>query len=104
MKNYHLILVSFCLLLSSCAQPIVYTGPKLTKTTTVDVFYSVSEVKKHYTVMGRLISHKYADDIVKHELIKFAKTIGADAIVIIGVDKTITGKPNRVVADALKYE
>lgn len=53
--------------------------------------------------MGRIIGHKYADDIVKTEMMKYAKSIGADGVIILGVDKTVTGKPNRVIAEAIKY-
>ncbi|MDB5136158.1 MAG: hypothetical protein JWP37_2761 [Mucilaginibacter sp.] len=104
MKNYRLVFISLCLLLYSCAQPIIYTGQKLPPTKSVDVFYTGETITRHYKVIGHMISHHYADDIVKKELMRYAKSIGADAVIIIGVDTSVTGKPNRVAADALKYE
>jgi hypothetical protein len=91
-------------LLSSCAQPMIYNGSKLPKTTSAEIFYSVSEVKKPYKVMGRIIAHKYSASIVKVDMLRFAKQIGADAIVIFGTDTVTTGKPNRIAAEALKYD
>lgn len=99
-----LIIITLSLFLSSCAMPIVYSGYTLPQTNSVEVFYSTGEVHKDYKVMGRMISHDYGKEIVKKEFEKYAKKIGADAVIIIGVDKSITGKPNRIVADAVKYK
>jgi len=97
-------LISLCLLLSACAQPGVYIGTKLPKTKTVDVYHSAAEVKRHYHVIGRLVERNYADDIMVKLVAFDAKKQGGDAVVIIGVDASITGHPDRVTADVLKYE
>lgn len=102
MKHY-LIAITLLFFLSSCAMPIVYSGYTLPQTNSVEVFYSAGEVHKDYKVMGRMVSHDYGKEIVKKEFEKYAKKIGADAVIIIGVDKSINGKPNRIVADAVKY-
>jgi hypothetical protein len=103
MRTYHFLIISVCLLSSSCAQPMMYNGEKRPRTSTVEVYSSANEIKRPYKVMGRIIGHKYADDIVKTEMMKYAKSIGADGVIILGVDKTVTGKPNRVIAEAIKY-
>lgn len=100
----HSLFACLLMLLSSCAQPMVYNGSKLPKTKSADIFYSVNEVKKPYKVMGQIIAHKYSPSIVKEEMVRFAKQIGADAVVILGTDTATTGKPNRIAAEALKYD
>jgi hypothetical protein len=103
MKNLYLMTVS-CLLLSACAQPGVFTGTKLPKTKKADVYQSASEVKRHYHVIGRLVEHKYADDIMPKQWAFDAKLAGGDAVIVIGTDSTITGKPNRITGDVIKYD
>jgi len=93
-----------CLLLSACAQPGVYIGTKFPKTKKVDVFHSATEVKRHYHVIGRLIERNYNDDLMVKQVAFDAKIQGGDAVIIIGVDASITGHPDRITADVLKYD
>src|SRR5579863_919928 len=101
MKNLYTIAFS-CLLLPACAQPGVYVGTRMPKTKTVDVYYSAAEVKRHYHIIGRLTERNYADDIMVKQVAFDAKRKGGDAVIIIGIDASITGHPNRVTADVLK--
>jgi hypothetical protein len=106
MKKYHIIiLASFCLLLSSCAQ-VIYFGDKLAPTTNVDVFYSAHDVTKQYKVIGHL-NYPYGgnQDAVKAKFVAYAQKIGADAVVITGSTIDTNGKTGSDVvnADALKY-
>ena len=103
MKNLYII-ISLSLLLIACAQPGVYSGAKFPKTKKVDVYHSAAEIHRHYHVIGRLVQHKYADDIMIKQMAFDAKKVGGDAVIIIGVDASITGHPNRVTADVLKYD
>jgi hypothetical protein len=105
MKNYHLILIGFCLFLSSCTAMVSYFGDRATPTTTVDVFYSAHDVKKDYKVLGHLNCPNGGQETVKSLLIDKAKSIGADAIVITGSTVDASGKytSDVVNADALKY-
>jgi len=103
MKNLYVIAI-FSLLLSACAQPGVYVGTMMPKTKTVDVYHSAVEVKRHYNVLGRLVERNYADDIMVKQVAFDAKRVGGDAVIIIGIDASITGHPNRVTADVLKYD
>ena len=104
MKNYHIIIIGLCLLLSSCVVPITYFGDKLTPTTSVDIYYSAHDVTKQYKVIGHLtIPNNNRQDQIKAQLSAYAKNIGADAIVITGTDATKDSQDAVVNADALKY-
>ena len=103
MENHHLIIISFCLLLSSCVQPLKYVGEKSTPTTSVAVVPSAAEIKKPYKVMGHLTIHKYSPDIMKKYLEKHAKEVGADAI-IIPADSTLKLMHGPITVDLLKYD
>ena len=103
MKNLCAILI-ICFLLSACAQPGVYVGSKLPRTKKVDVYHSAAEIKRHYHVIGRLVERNYSDNIMVQQVAFDAKKVGGDAVIIIGVDASITGRADRVTADVLKYE
>jgi 5,10-methylenetetrahydrofolate reductase len=107
MKNYHVLFISLCLLLASCGiiQP-TYFGDKLPPTTSVDIFYSAHDVKQQYKVIGHLTIPNIGQEKVKAKLMEYAKTIGADAIVITGNTVDTGGKygSDVVNADALKYD
>ena len=103
MKSYHLLPISFCLLLSACVQPLKYVGEKNAPTTSVGVFTSASDIKKPYKVVGHLTIDKYSPEIMKKYLAKGAKKYGADAI-IIPPDSTMKKMKGHVTADVLKYQ
>ena len=88
-------------MVSSCGQPVVYTGDKYPKTKNVEIYYSANEVKRPYKVIGHIKSHKYSDNIMKLELTRLGKSIGADAVIVFGVDST--GRANHINADAIKF-
>lgn len=85
------------MLLSACSQPVVYNGDRLPKTKMTEVYYSASEVKRPYKVIGHIKAHKYADNIVKRDLIYFGKSVGADAVIVTGGDNKYVN------ADAIKF-
>src|SRR3569833_493166 len=101
MKNIYALVV-FCLLVSACAQPGVYIGTKIPRTKTVEVFHSAAEVHRHYHVIGRLVEHNYADNIIVKQMAFDAKKVGGDAVIITGVDASITGRSDRVSGDVIK--
>jgi hypothetical protein len=103
MKKYIFTIISTWLLLSACGQPIAYIGDSFKPTATVDVFYSVHDIKRDYKVIGHIKSQYYAQNSAKKKLIKFAKEAGADAIVFLEIDTTKANKSNRVNADLVKY-
>jgi hypothetical protein len=106
MKNYHILLIGLCFLLSACSivQP-AYFGDKLPPTTSLDIYYSMHDVKQAYKVIGHLTIQNIGQELVKSKLAVYAKTIGADAIVINGntVDNSGKYSSDIVNADALKY-
>lgn len=85
---------------SSCSLPPVYSGTKYKRTDHVDMYYSFNDVKRDYTVIGHLVSHKYSDKITQRNLVSYAERIGADAIILTGLDLTT----DQVGAVVLKYK
>lgn len=70
-----------------------YMGRTYAPTEHVDVFYSLDEVKRPYEVMGQ--SSARADEGVRlqkvqDELVRDARARGADAIVILDVDRVVS--------------
>jgi hypothetical protein len=105
MKNL-LLIISIVLFAACGAIRPSYFGDKLPPTTSVDLFYSTHNVKQPYKVIGHLTMPNIGQEAVKSKMLDYAKTIGADAIVITGSTVDNGGKfaPNVVNADALKYE
>lgn len=88
----------------SCA-PTSYIGEKLTPTDHIDVFYASKDVKKEYRVIGHIsLISEPIEDKTTVQLIKKAKSVGADGIIILGPDFT-RGKDVTPFerADAIKY-
>jgi hypothetical protein len=106
MKNRHVIVLAFCLLLSACGVIVpTYFGDKYPPTTNVDIFYSTHDVKKEYKVIGHMNLPNIGQEVVKSKFVDYAKSIGADAIVITGntVNDGTKSSSDVVNADALKY-
>lgn len=102
MKN-HFTIIAFAIFLSSCAT-VNYFGDKLPPTSTVDIYYSAHDVKKEYKVIGHLTYPNGDQEEVKAALIAHAKTVGADAIIILGTQAVKDSPAAFVNADAIKYE
>lgn len=88
----------------SCV-PTSYIGEKLTPTDHIDVFYANKDVKKEYRVIGHFsVISEPNENNTKALIIKEAKTVGADGIIILGLDyrgeKDVTAFER---ADAIKY-
>jgi len=94
MKHY-LSTLAFCLLLAGCSLPPQYTGEKYPATKHVDVYYAAYDARHHhYKVIGHLVeTHHYSRSIIELDFSRYAKRMGADAIII--TDST---------ADVLKYD
>jgi hypothetical protein len=106
MKNLFLIVcLSFLVIACIAIQPS-YFGDRLPPTSNVDVYYSTHDVKSDYKVIGHLTMPNIGQDTVKARLVAYAKTIGADAIVITGntVNDGNKSASDVVNADALKYQ
>jgi hypothetical protein len=105
MKLKLLVLIGLCTLFFSCGSAS-YFGERLAPTTSVDVYYSEHDVKKPFKVMGHLkyVNYFSADqDVVKGKLIKNARELGGDAIVILGTTTVEDAVDAIVNAEVLKY-
>ena len=97
MKKHYCIL-ALCAFLSACSLPPTYMGDKLPPTYKVDVYYSASEIKLDYKVIGHLLSHVYIKSAIEHNMVLFAKKEGGDAVII------MPEANKRIEADVLKYK
>jgi len=100
------------LLVVGCAS-VDYVGRSLDPTVQVDVYYSAEEIERKYTVIGHAIgTGKFlvSNEAILEELIEEARSRGADAILITGIDKshvpTDDGsvEEKQIIASFLKYE
>jgi hypothetical protein len=98
------------LLALSCASA-KYIGQSYPPTTEVDVYYSEKEVKQAYTTIGQASGRSGfgSDDSAVAKLIEKAKSVGADAIIIKGIEEEknpddIVGEETRITASFLKYK
>jgi hypothetical protein len=75
--------LSLLLILSlvSCSPLIHYVGDKYPPTSTVDVYYSVKDISRDYTIMGRMTRELIRGDQEKKEMIEEAKRKGAEGII-----------------------
>ncbi|HEX7077739.1 MAG TPA: hypothetical protein VF363_04910 [Candidatus Eisenbacteria bacterium] len=92
------------LLVSACAH-LDYIGRTYPPTTRVDLFFSESDVRADYEVMGRVVAH--ANDIVSAEklqqkIIEKAQAKGADAVVIEGLERYKSGETTTYSEDSKK--
>ena len=71
----------FIFALSSCSPLIHYVGDTYPATPTVDVYYSVRDVKREYKIMGRMTKELVQGDAEKREMIQEAKRRGAEGII-----------------------
>jgi hypothetical protein len=92
MKSALLAVVSI-LVIVSCTK-IDYVGEEYPPTMHVDLNFSEADVERDYKVMGHVIAS--AGDFVSAEkmqakLVEKAKEKGADGVVILGLDRYVTG-------------
>ncbi len=82
------------LLLSSCANKIIYYGREYQPTENVDIYFRESDVIEPTEIMGKVtleMSVKKSSDKVQKKLMNRAKGKGADAIIFDEVALTNTG-------------
>ena len=88
------ILIVLIPLLAGCAK-IDYVGREYEPTDDVDLFLSYDDVKNEYEVMGHFIVTAYAyveSEKMQEKLLDKARRKGADAVVILGFEKYVTGE------------
>jgi len=89
-------LAAAALLLAAGCTKIDYVGKQFSPTVDVDIFFAMDDVEREYEVMGHLTAT--ANDIVsaekmQEEILKKAREKGADAVVILGLDRYATSAP-----------
>ncbi len=75
--------------LTSCVTLANYIGDRFTPTDQVDVYYATRDVKVDYYVIGHISAPTGMNDEQSKQLIvKKAKSVGADGVIILGIDYT----------------
>ena len=88
---------------------VEYVGElSFSPTTTVDVYFSVEDIERGYTIMGQVLGTGPlgSNDKIQEKLIEEAKRRGADAVVITGLD-TLSGDnstKSQINALSVKYK
>jgi hypothetical protein len=105
MKNLKYLIIGFGLLLSSCAVPVTYFGDTYPATSSVEVYYSAHDLKREYKVIGHMSVNNagWPQEKIRQRFVDYAKSIGADAVIITGTQATRDNSTAAVNADALKY-
>jgi len=91
-----IVILAIALLLATGCTKIDYVGKSFPATTDVEVFFSMDDVHREYDVMGHLSAT--ANDMVSAEkmqedILKKAREKGADAVVILGLERYATSSP-----------
>jgi hypothetical protein len=121
----HLIIAATLLTAVLGCTSIQYVGDSYPHTERVDLYFSENDVPQNYTVIGRLLATAnvdepfYSDQKFTEAIKKKAREKGADAVVILGLHKVMTGstviyedsgvissidEKRRVEALAIRYE
>ena len=112
MMSNKILVILFCLVLLSCSSTLTihYIGESYPASAAVEVYYEAKEVKKEYTVMGRMTNDKYAQydlERVKNKMLEKAKSVGADAVIFYDLSAEAMeslGDGLAVKAQAIKYK
>ena len=95
MKNM-LSFLTLTVLMMSCVSTD-YVGKTYPPTTNVDIFFSETDIKQDYEVMGEVTAE--SDDMVftsaekmQEKIVEKAKEKGADGIILSGLEKKTTGE------------
>ncbi|WP_183567962.1 hypothetical protein [Mucilaginibacter sp. SP1R1] len=101
----HRLAIACSLFLASCGTIAPdYLGDKYDPTTKTDVYYDAKDVKQSFKVIGHLSMvyyNAYDSDYYKNKMTDKAKSIGADAVIILQNDGHESKEMVR--ADAVKY-
>ena len=89
-------LAAAVLVLAAGCTKIDYVGKQYAPTVDVDLFFAMEDVSREYEVMGHVAAT--ADDMVsaekmQEEILKKAREKGADAVVILGLERYATSSP-----------
>jgi len=85
-------LIALAVLLTVSCTKIDYVGKSYAPTVTVDVYFSLEDIKGNYEVMGHLTATAgefTSSEKMQEKIIEKAREKGADAVVILGLDHYI---------------
>ncbi|UCF78371.1 MAG: hypothetical protein JSW03_09780 [Candidatus Eiseniibacteriota bacterium] len=91
------VLLISVLCLAGCAT-IDYVGREYPPTSHVDIYFSLDEVSRDYEVMGHVIATGNAmvsAEKMQEQMLEKARQKGADAIVILGFERYISGESSK---------
>ncbi len=103
--RYSYVIIALLLLLAGCAK-IDYIGDEYPPTKKVDLYYAETDVKLSYIVIGHIVAS--AGELVsmqkiRKELIKKARKVGADGVIIRGLDR-YRGEPTTTYKESTTSE
>ncbi len=90
-------LVVTVLCIAGCAT-IDYVGKEYPPTTQVDIFFALEDVERDYEVMGHLIAtgnELVSAEKMQEQMLEKAREKGADAVVILGFERYISGESSK---------
>ena len=85
--------LALTLLAAGCAH-LDYVGKTYSPTQNIDVVYSEHDLREGYTVIGQLIAtgdQMVSASKLQDKIVEKAKQVGADAVIIEGMDRVVTG-------------
>ncbi|MDD3642526.1 MAG: hypothetical protein PHQ19_03575 [Candidatus Krumholzibacteria bacterium] len=95
MKRLAILAAAVLLLAPGCTK-IDYVGKEYPPTADVEIFFSLDDVEGKYEVMGHLTAtaaDMVSTEKMQEEILKKAREKGADAVVILGLDRYATSAP-----------
>lgn len=99
-------LLPLLLLLNGC-MTTYYVGDRFPASADVDVFYAAKDVKREYKVIGHISEDAQnigQEEKVKKRIIAKAMEVGADAVIILGLDSgTGESSKGRQKAEVIQY-
>jgi hypothetical protein len=85
-----ILIFSLSLFIIQCAQ-VNYVGKTFSPTSDIDVYYSEHEIEKEFTTIGHAMGSGgflVSNEKIQDELVKKARSVGADGVIITEVDKS----------------
>lgn len=82
--------IILCLLVTVGCTKIDYVGQEYPPTSYVDVYYAESDITRDYIVMGHVVASGndfISTNKMQKKLIKKAREVGADAVIITGLER-----------------
>ncbi|WP_153796199.1 hypothetical protein [Foetidibacter luteolus] len=92
MRNATFLILVLTLLIAGCGPTVQYIGRNYTPTANVDIYFSTTDIKKSYEVMGKIDGQSmFFDDFqkIQDKITDEAKKRGADAVLIYDMEERV---------------